>query len=116
MTVGQCFNTNTQNKLAPCGMPSFLEGNVMHEKLLTGFKRTLQKLGWHDTQVMPYLKLSMGDSTLHLVSVVAVVMRAISYLTKPDRSVWPCTVTRIGGLGGKTDLVKYPPSLTVDND
>ena len=37
------------------------------------FKRTLQKLRWHDTQVMPYLKPSMGDSTLHSVSVVAVV-------------------------------------------
>ena len=41
---------------------------------LTGFKHwTLQKLGWHNTQVMPDLKPSMGDSTLHSVSVVAVV-------------------------------------------
>ena len=73
MTVGQCFNTNTKNKLAPCGTPSFSEGNVMHGKILTGFKRTLKKLGWHDTQVMPDPKPSMGDLTLHSVSVVAVV-------------------------------------------
>ena len=73
MAVGECFNTNTKNKLAPCGTPSFLEGDVMRAKLLTGFKRTLQKLGWHNTQVMPDLKPSMGDSTLHSVSVVAVV-------------------------------------------
>ena len=33
----------------------------------------LQKLGWHDTQVMPDLKPSMGDLTLHSGSVVAVV-------------------------------------------
>ena len=74
MTVGQCFNTNTKNKLALCGTPSFPEGNVMHGKLLTGFKHcTLQKLGWHNSQAMPNLKPSMGDSTLHSVSVVAVV-------------------------------------------
>ena len=68
------FNTNTKNKLAPCGTPSFPEGNVMHGKFLTGFKHwTLQKLGWHNTQVMPDPKPSMGESTLHSVSVVAVV-------------------------------------------
>ena len=33
----------------------------------------LQKLGWHDTQVMPNPKPSMGDSTEHSVSVVALV-------------------------------------------
>ena len=59
--------------MATCGTPSFSEGNVMRGKELTGFKRTLQKLGWHDTQVMPDLKPSMGDSTLPSVSVVAVV-------------------------------------------
>ena len=31
------------------------------------------KLGWHDTQVMPNLKPAMGDSTVHSVSVAAVV-------------------------------------------
>ena len=41
MTVGQCFNTNTQNKLASCGTPSFPEGNVMHETFLTGFTEAL---------------------------------------------------------------------------
>ena len=46
----------------------------MHEKFLTGFKHwTLQKLGCHNTQVMPNLKPSIEDSTLHSVSVVAVV-------------------------------------------
>ena len=74
VTGGRCFNTNTKNKLAPCGMPSFPEGNVMHEKKFTGFKPwTLQKLGWHTTQVMPDLKASMADLTLPSVSVVAVV-------------------------------------------
>ena len=74
LTRCQCFNTNTQNKLASCGTPSFPDGNVMHEKFLTGFKHwTLQKLGWHNTQVMPNPKPAMGDSTLHSVSVVAVV-------------------------------------------
>ena len=34
---------------------------------------TLQNLGWNDTQVMPDPKLSMGDSTVHSVSVVVVV-------------------------------------------
>ena len=34
---------------------------------------TLKKLGWYNTQVMPDLKPSMGDSTLHSISVVAVV-------------------------------------------
>ena len=53
---------------------SFPEGNIMHEKVRIGFKHwILQKLGWHDTQVMPSPKPSMGDSTVHLVSVVAVV-------------------------------------------
>ena len=31
VTVGQCFNTNTNDKLASCGAPSFSEGNVMHQ-------------------------------------------------------------------------------------
>ena len=35
--------------------------------------QTLKKLGWHISQAMPNLKLSMGDSILHSVSVVAVV-------------------------------------------
>ena len=78
MAVGQCFNTNTQNKLAhklaPCGAPSFPARNVMHETIPIGIKHwTVQKLGWHNTQVMPNLKPSMGDSTLHSFSVVAVV-------------------------------------------
>ena len=45
----------------------------MHGKILPGFKRTLQKLGWHNTQVMPDLKPTLGDSTLNSVSVLAVV-------------------------------------------
>ena len=74
MSVGQCFDTNTKNKLASCSTPSFPEGNVMHDKSLTGFKHwTLQKLGWHDTQVMPDTKPAMRDSTVHPVSVVVVV-------------------------------------------
>ena len=36
-------------------------------------KLDLQKLGWHDAQVMPDLKPTMGDLTLHSVSVVVVV-------------------------------------------
>ena len=71
MTVGQCFNTNTTNKLASCGTPSFPEGNIMHGKFLTGFKQWT--LWWHDAQVMPEPKPSMGDSTEHSVSVIAVV-------------------------------------------
>ena len=48
----------------------------MHGKFLTGVKHwTLQKLGWHDTQVMPNPKPSMGDSTEHSVSLVAVVSK-----------------------------------------
>ena len=31
MTIGLCFNTNTNNKLAPCGALSFLEGYEMHD-------------------------------------------------------------------------------------
>ena len=74
MTVGQCFNTNTQNKLAPCGTPSFPEGNVMHGKLLIDFKHlTSQNVWWHDTQVMPDPKPAMEDSTVHSVSVVDLV-------------------------------------------
>ena len=46
----------------------------------------VQKLGWHDSQVVPDLKLSMEDSTLHSVSVVAVVaasgMKTISVSIK----------------------------------
>ena len=46
----------------------------------------LQKLGWHDTHVMPDLKPSMGDSTLRSVLVVAVAVsvggRTISVSTK----------------------------------
>ena len=46
----------------------------MHEVFLTGFKHcTLQKLGWHDTHVLSNLKASIVDSTVHSVSVVAVV-------------------------------------------
>ena len=68
------FQHKHKNELAPCGTPSFPEGNVMHGGKSTGFKHwTLQKLGWHNTQDMPDLKPSMGDSTLHSVSVVAVV-------------------------------------------
>ena len=49
MAVGhdQC-NTNTQNKLSLCGTPSFLEGNVMHGKFLTGFKH------WTEARVAQY--------------------------------------------------------------
>ena len=55
-------------------MPSFPEGNVMHGNFLIGFKYwILQKLGWHNTQVMPDPKPSMGVWILHSVSVVAVV-------------------------------------------
>ena len=44
-------------------------------KFLSNFKHwTLQKLEWHKTQGMPNRKPSMGDSTLHSVSVVAVVV------------------------------------------
>ena len=69
------FQNKHKNELASCGTPSFLEGNVMHGNCLTGFKHwTLQKLGWHNTQVMPKRKLSMADSTLHSVSVVAEVV------------------------------------------
>ena len=74
MTVGQCFNTNTINKLALCGTPSFPEGNVMHGKLLIAFKHwTLPMLGWHDTQVMSDPKPSMVDSNVHSIAVVVVV-------------------------------------------
>ena len=45
----------------------------MHGKILTGLKDwTLQKLGWHDTQVMPDPEPSLGGSTVHSVSVVVV--------------------------------------------
>ena len=57
--VGQCFNTNTKNKLAACGTPSFPEGNVMHENFSVASSE---------------LYRSCGDSTLHSVSVVAVVI------------------------------------------
>ena len=68
------FEHKPKIKLASCGTPSFPEGNVMHESFLTGSKHwNLQKLGWHITQVIPDSKLSMGDSTVHSVSVVAVV-------------------------------------------
>ena len=93
MTVGQCFNTNIKNKLASCGTPSFSEGNVTHGKQFTGLKHwTSQKLGWHDTQVMPNPKLSTGDSTVHSVSVVVVVSERqgenhFQSQVKTDRSV-----------------------------
>ena len=46
----------------------------MHGNFLIDFKHwILQKLRWHDTPVMPNLKPTMGDSTVHSVSVVAVV-------------------------------------------
>ena len=70
---------------------------------------SLQKLWWHDTQVMPDPKLSIGDSTVHSVSVVVVVSvlqgenHFQSHLNT-DMSVLPCTVTTIGGLVGFTDL------------
>ena len=70
MTLGQCFDTSTQNKMASCGTPSFPEGNVVHDKFLVGFTHwTLQKLGWHD---MPDPKPTMGDPPDHSVSVVVV--------------------------------------------
>ena len=68
------FQHKHTQKLAPCGTPSFPEGYVMHGNASAGFKHwTLQKLGWHKTQRMPDLKPSMGGSTLHSASVVAVV-------------------------------------------
>ena len=68
------FQHKHKNKLASCGTPSFPEGKVMHGKKHIGSKRwTLQKLGWHDTQVMPDPKPAMGDSTVHSVVVVVVV-------------------------------------------
>ena len=52
----------------------FPEGNVMHGKRFIGFKHwTLQKLGWHDTQVMTHPKLAMEDSTVHSDKVIVVV-------------------------------------------
>ena len=64
---------HTENKLAPCVTPSFPEGNVLHENILIGLKHwTLQKLGWHDTQVRPDPNASLGDSTVHSVSVAVV--------------------------------------------
>ena len=54
-------------------LPALLNTHIAIHRTLTLTLRTLQKLRWHDTQVMPYLKPSMGDSTLHSVSVVAVV-------------------------------------------
>ena len=55
-------------------MASFPEGIVIRETFLIDSKHwTLQRLGWHDTQVMPDRKLSMGDSTAHSVSVAVVV-------------------------------------------
>ena len=81
------FRHKHEKKLAPCGTPSFPEVKAMHGKILTGFQHwTLQKLGWYDTQVMPDPKPSMRDSTVHPVSVVAVVSErkgdAISVSTK----------------------------------
>ena len=69
---------------------------------------------------MPDLKPSIGDSTLHSVSVVAVVSERqgenhFSLNQKPMRSL---TVhgDEIGGLGRKATPDEYPPSLMVDND
>ena len=79
------FQPKHKNTLASCGTPSCPEGNVMHERFLASFKhRTVRKLGWRDTQVMPDLKPSMGDSTLYPVSVVLVSIkgRTISVSTK----------------------------------
>ena len=60
----------------------------------------LQKLEWHDTHVMLDLKLSMGDSTLHSVSAVAVVSERQGEnhfsFPKNDSAAWPCTVTKLG--------------------
>ena len=35
---------------------------------------TVQKLGWHNSQVMPNLKASMRDATVHSISVVVVLV------------------------------------------
>ena len=67
-------NPNLNPNRSPNSNPNPNSGGERNAwKFLTGFKRTLQKLGWHDSQDMPNLKPSMGDSTLHSVSVVAVV-------------------------------------------
>ena len=70
---------------------------------------------------MPNLKPSMGDSTLHSVIVVAVVSERqgsepFQSQPKADRSVWPCMVTIIEGLGRKAAPDEFPPRLMVDND
>ena len=74
------------------------------------------RLGWHTTQVVPYLKPSMGDSVLHSSSVVVVISKRqgenhFSLNQKP-------TVhgAKIGGLGRKAASDEYPPSPMVDND
>ena len=71
MTVGQCFNTNTKSKPAPCGTPSFPEGNAMHGNFSPASSGLYRSWGGIIHKI--YLKPSMGDSTLHSVSVVAVV-------------------------------------------
>ena len=82
----------------------------------SGFKRTLQKLRWHHPQDMPDLKLSMGDSTLHTVLVVAVVSehQGENHFSLNQKSIEQ--PDEIGGLGRKAAPDEYPPSLMVDND
>ena len=73
MTVGQCFNTKTPNKLAPCGTPSFPEGNLMHGNFSPASGTGFTEAGV--AQYTSYAKpQTVNDSTLHSVSVVAVVI------------------------------------------
>ena len=69
---------------------------------------------------MPNPKPSMGDSTLHSVSVVAVVSERqgeIDFSLNQKPIAQPdCHGDEIGGLGRKTAADGYPPSLMVAND
>ena len=86
----------------------FPEGNLTHGEFLNAFKHwTLQKLGWHNIQVMPDLNPSMVDSTQHSVSVVAVVSKRQGKnhfslkqkpIAQPDRA--RCQNRGIGKKGG----------------
>ena len=79
--------------------------------------RTLQKLGWHNTQVMPDLKPSMEDSTLHADSVVAVVSEHHgenhfslnqNLIAQPDHG---CTVMKSGDWEESLLLMSILPVL-----
>ena len=76
-TVGQCFDTNKNNKMVSCRTPSFPEGSVLHGQHSLNRRQALDftatGIASYNIGVVPVRKPVFIDYALHLVSVVVVV-------------------------------------------